>query len=310
MPSPEIANTRVYQNHHLDSTRWDHVTLRSDDIVITTPYKCGTTWTQHITAGLLHAPGTAVSREMSPWVDARFWGDVGPIAAGLEAQTDRRFMKSHLALDGTRFDPNVQYVIVGRDLRDVFMSLLNHYGAYGEVAMSRLNDPDRPGAPIPRFDGDVDRWWSRWIGEGWFAWEADGWPFWSATHHWETWWTARHEPNVLFVHYADLKADPVTEIRRLAEFYGVSRDDHYVKAVAEASDFATMRERMLANEAAAGGHVGSLFEGGVGRFLYKGTNGRWRDVLGETELAEYEAKMVSLDPSLRAWLEGGRGDAV
>ncbi|MBA2609752.1 MAG: sulfotransferase domain-containing protein, partial [Actinobacteria bacterium] len=197
MSSPSLAHTRVYRNHHLNSTRWDHVALRADDIVITTPYKCGTTWTQHITAGLLHAPGTQVTRELSPWIDARFWGPIEPIAEGLEAQTHRRFMKSHLALDGTRWNDDVKYVVVGRDLRDVFMSLLNHYGAYGDVAMARLNDDGRPGAAIPRFDGDVHAWWSRWIREGWFEWEPDGWPFWSATHHWSTWWTVRDRPNVL-----------------------------------------------------------------------------------------------------------------
>lgn len=301
-----LAHSRVYRNHHLDSTRWDHVTLRDDDIVITTPYKCGTTWTQHITAGLLHGPGTDVSRDLSPWVDARFWGDITPIAAALEARTDRRFMKSHLALDGTRFDSRVKYVIVGRDLRDVFMSLLNHYGAYGDIAMQRLNDAELPGAPIPAFDGDVHAWWSRWLHEGWFEWETDGWPFWSATHHWSTWWTARDEPNVFFLHYGDLKTDPVGEIRRLADFYELDVDDDHVKAVAESTDFARVRERALANEAASGGNVGSLFEGGVGRFFFKGTNGRWRDVLTDAELRDYEQKMASLEPSLRDWLERGR----
>ena len=44
--------TRTYQNHHLDSTRWDAVTPRPDDIIITTAYKAGTTWTQRIVAAL------------------------------------------------------------------------------------------------------------------------------------------------------------------------------------------------------------------------------------------------------------------
>jgi aryl sulfotransferase len=35
--------SRTYQNHHLDSTRWDGFTPRPDDIVIATPYKAGTT---------------------------------------------------------------------------------------------------------------------------------------------------------------------------------------------------------------------------------------------------------------------------
>jgi Sulfotransferase domain len=43
---PKLIHT--YQHHHLDSTRWAHFTPRDDDIVISTPYKSGTTWTQEI----------------------------------------------------------------------------------------------------------------------------------------------------------------------------------------------------------------------------------------------------------------------
>ena len=46
--------TRVYQNHHLDSTRWQHIEPRDGDIIVTTSYKSGTTWTQGILNALLH----------------------------------------------------------------------------------------------------------------------------------------------------------------------------------------------------------------------------------------------------------------
>ena len=46
-----------------------------------------------------------------------------------------------------------------------------------------------------------------------------------------------------------------------------------------------------------------MFEGGAGRFFYKGTNGRWRNVLTEEDLALYETAAAQLDPELRSWLE-------
>ena len=49
--------------------------------------------------------------------------------------------------------------------------------------------------------------------------------------------------------------------------------------------------------------IGLLFKGGAGRFFYKGTNGRWRDVLTEEDLALYETAAAQLDPGLRSWLE-------
>jgi len=45
-----------YRNHHLDSTRWDGYSVRDDDVIVTTAYKAGTTWTQRIMASLILGP--------------------------------------------------------------------------------------------------------------------------------------------------------------------------------------------------------------------------------------------------------------
>src|SRR3954471_15472859 len=97
--------TREYRNHHLDSTRWDGFAVRDDDIFIATAYKAGTTWTQRILAALVFGPQPlpASLDEISPWIDARFWGPIESMLARLEAQQHRRFIKSHLAADGLRF---------------------------------------------------------------------------------------------------------------------------------------------------------------------------------------------------------------
>jgi aryl sulfotransferase len=304
--APALANTRVYRHHHLDSTRWDHVAYRDDDIVITTPYKCGTTWTQQITCALLHGPGVPITRELTPWIDSRFGGPIEDIVAVAEAQTERRFFKSHLPLDGTRWDERVRFVVVGRDTRDVFMSLVNHYSAYGDVALERLNTPDTPGEAMPKFNGDVHELWRNWISRGSFPWETDGWPFWSFHHHLSTWWTARNEPNVLFVHYADMKADPVSEVTRLTTFLGIDKTPAEIDDVVAATEFSAMKAMALKHEAEEGGPDGAFLEGGIDRFIFQGTNGRWRDVLTAEELVQYEDKMATLEPSLRAWLENGR----
>ena len=73
------CRTRTYRSHHLDSERWDHVTLRPGDVVISTSMKAGTTWMQRIMsllvfgAGPLPAPLVA----LSPWIDAAFHGRRG-----------------------------------------------------------------------------------------------------------------------------------------------------------------------------------------------------------------------------------------
>ena len=128
-------------------------------------------------------------------------------------------MKTHLPLDGLRYDRRLKYVYVGRDARDVFMSFWNHYGSYTEEAYARFNDtPGRVGAEIPRCPDDIHEVWRNWITRGWFEWETEGYPPWSNLRHAQSWWDYRHLPNILFVHYADLLADFEGETRRVAEF--------------------------------------------------------------------------------------------
>jgi len=296
--------TREYRNHHLDSTRWDGFAPRDDDIIVTTAYKAGTTWTQRILAALILPPGPIDLMGVSPWVDARWQGPVEPVLAALEAQKHRRFVKSHLAADGLLFYRQAKYVVVGRDTRDVFMSLWNHYTAYTDVAYSLFNDADRPGPEFPRAPESPRDLWPRWISEGWFEWEPDGWPYWSHHHHLSTWWEAREQPNVLLVHYGDLLADTRTEIQRLAGFLDIDvPEERWDSLLAEITIDAMRRDARGANNEDP---AAMIFEGGVARFLYKGTNGRWRDVLTDDDLAMYDEAAATLDPALRRWLEGGR----
>jgi aryl sulfotransferase len=305
MAKPERIHE--YRNHHLDSTRWDHFHVRDGDIVVTTAYKAGTTWTQRILAALVPGVESGGGRvvEVSPWIDARFHGPIEPLIESLDAQTHRRFTKSHLAADGLRFFPEAKYVVVGRDTRDVFMSLWNHYSGYTDLAFSLFNDPERPGPEFPRCPEQPRELWPRWIGEGWFPWEPDGWPFWSHHHHLSTWWQWRDLPNVHFMHFNDMLADIEAEMRRLAAYCEIDVPEERWPAIVDAVQLDSMR---AAAKAGTNGEdpAALIFEGGADRFLYKGTNGRWRGVLTDADLDLYEQAAATLDPGLRAWLEGGR----
>ena len=296
--------TREYRNHHLDSTRWDQFAVRDDDIIVTTAYKAGTTWTQRIIAALIFGPGTLPSNldSLSPWIDARFHGPIEPILAATEAQTHRRFLKSHLAADGLKFFPETKYIVVGRDTRDVFMSLFNHYSGYTDLLYTLVNDADRPGPEFPRPPATPRELWPRWIGEGWFDWEPDGWPYWSHHHHLSTWWEFRDLSNVLFVHFGDLKTDPEAEMRRIAAFCDIEVAEETWPALVADVGLEAMRTEARGTD----DPMGFAFQGGAARFFFKGENGRWRDELTDDDLALYDTAAATLDPQLRTWLEGGR----
>lgn len=300
---PEVKH--VYQHHHFDSTRWNWFSPRHDDIIIATSYKAGTTWMQGIIANLIFKgdlPDVPVGA-LSPWLDFRVV-PLEVVLGGLEAQTHRRFIKTHLPLDGIPFDPSLKYIYVSRDARDVFMSLWNHYTGHTEELFAYMNAiPGRVGEEFPHPPEDIHEFWKNWIARGWFDWETDGYPHWSHFYNVQSWWDFRDLPNILFVHYTDLLNDLEGEMRRIADYLGIGLDEDAWSRVVSACTFAEMKKHGQTYVPAGG----DPWKDGANTFFHKGTNNRWREVLSETELAQYNAAADrALTPDCRRWLEGGR----
>ena len=304
---PPAKPERIYQNHHLDSTRWRYFEHRPGDIVISTSYKSGTTWMQTIVANLLHPDGIPMpATRLAPWLDSRFL-PLEVVLNFLGSQETRRCIKSHLPLDGLPYYADAQYVVVGRDARDVFMSLLNHWGSQTPQYHGFLDGiPGRVGDPFPVYDGDVAARWKDWMTRGWFEWESDGYPYWSHLHHCKTWWDARQLPNVRLTHYDDLLADLEGEMRGIAAWLGIEVPEARWPHVVDACRFETVKrdpEKVV-------GDMTFSFQGGAQTFIHKGTNGRWRDVLTAADLALYEeAVKRTLAPDCARWLERGKAAA-
>jgi aryl sulfotransferase len=303
---------RVYQNHTIDSTHWDDFEPRHDDIVIATPYKCGTTWTQGIVSSLVLGECNVGA---STWLDFRPQ-DAAKTRETLAQQEHRRFIKTHLPLDGLPWFRRTKYLVISRDPRDVFMSLFNHYHSYTDVAYEKFNEtPGRIGAPIPRCPDDIRQFWQSWISRGWFDWESEGYPYWSNLRHVQTWWDFRQLPNILFVHYNHLQADAPGQIRRIAAFLDLPADAATITRVARETTIDAMRNRAAVKEREAevdttgDAKARRVFRDGAHSFFYKGTNGRWREALTETDLELYEtAALRELTPECRAWVERGELD--
>jgi aryl sulfotransferase len=120
--------------------------------------------------------------------------------------------------------------------------------------------------------------------------------------HVASFWSHRDEPNVLFVHYNDMQADLETQMRRVAAFLGVEIDEQQWPALVERCTFASMKARS--------GEISEFqaFVGGADTFLFKGSNGRWREVLTAEELEAFDRRARELLPTdAIAWTTYGEG---
>lgn len=296
---------RDYREFVMDSSRWDGFPLREDDILICTPAKCGTTWTQMICALLvLRTPELARPlTEYSPWLDTLL-APVAAVHAKLAAQTHRRFIKTHTPLDGLPWSDSVRYICVGRDPRDVIFSLQNHMANMKPEALQRLADNAegdwwQPPQPAPT---DVREWFRRWIKHSGVYAEGKMMSD-DVLYFMQSFWPYRDLPNVLMVHYDDLKADLDGEMRRIAAFLGIEIPAAEWPALVQAASFANMK----ANADRLAPQVTDNVWRDPGRFFNKGASGQWRDVLSADDLALYRQVVAErLDPQLAHWLEHGR----
>lgn len=289
--------TREMHSHHFDSTIWNDFRFRDDDVVIATYAKSGTTWTQQIVGQILFNGREDVNvAELSPWLDLRVPPSDVKLAA-LEAQTNRRFVKTHLPVDALVFSPKAKYLYIGRDGRDVAWSLYNHHHNANAAWYAALNDtPGLVGPKIEPTTLDVVGYYRQWLAR-------DGFPFWSLWENVRSWWALRDLPNVKFVHFANLKADLAGEMRKIAKFLDAPVDESKWESIVAHCSFDYMKKH--AAQAAPLG--GILWEGGAETFINKGTNGRWRDLLTAEDSRAYEAKArAELGEACARWLETGR----
>lgn len=274
--------TREFHNHHFDSTIWNDFRFRDDDIVIATYAKAGTTWVQQIVAQLLFDGEESLeTAEMSPWMDLRIPPKDVKLSM-VEAQSHRRFLKTHLPVDALVFSEKAKYVYIGRDGRDVVWSMYNHHANANEAWYDALNDtPGRVGPPLEQPPSSIAQYYREWL-------ERDGHPWWPFWENIASWWAIRNLPNVYLLHFADLKADMPGEIRRLAEFLEIPINEGKWDEILLHCSF----DYMKANATRSVPLGGVFWDGGAQTFIHKGTNGRWRDVLSENEVSRYEQTAI------------------
>lgn len=234
---------------------------RDGDVVISVPIKSGTTWTMNIVHQLLTG-GTAEFRdiyEQVPWIE--FLGypgqphqDVVDRVAAMPTDTRRAF-KTHSPPPGVPFQntgsgKDVKYVVVFRNPEEGVVSLKTFLDKHTdewfdlwEVPREAMCRPDFPSFYSEVIDG-------RGMQGAFFGFLA-------------AWWPLRHEPNVMFIHFTDMKRDHEGSVRKIAEFLGEEPSHDQWAKILEYTSFPWMKENESKFEASTVGKVPILNSGAM-----------------------------------------------
>lgn len=294
-----------YRGYVADSARWDGFVHREGDIVISAPSKCGTTWMQMLVALLVfEGEPPAPVATLSPWVDMRIRSEQ-ELDELVSAQKHRRFLKTHVPLDGLPLDGRVTYVVVGRDPRDAWLSVVDHRLSIDRERLAELIG-EHPPAPEP----DAPDWRENPVG----AFQVDvAAPRGSnhatvrpahVLHHLATGWERRAEPNVTLHHYADLVADLPGELVHLAHALGLD----VTKAQSEQYAAAATLEQMRSTAASSAPDADRGLWQDPSAFFARGRVGEWRTAFPPAVLAAYDERVAALHPDeeFLVWVHGGR----
>jgi hypothetical protein len=295
-------------NFMQDSGRWDGFRFRTDDIVISTPSKCGTSWVQLITALLIfqtpQLPGPLST--LSPWLDARMAAK-RQVFADLDEQNHRRFIKTHTPRWGLPIADGVTYICVGRDPRDVALSWDDHMANVDRsvagariMAAAAVDGVDLPPLPDPPPE-DLDqsaraKFW-RWVLD-------DTSPTTVASSllltldHVQSFWDVRDAGRTVLLHYDDLQADLEGQMRSLADGLGIEVPAQQWPGLVRAASFEEVRGMATMAIPEAG-----LFKDDAA-FFKRGRRGQWHEILdNEQDLRRYDERAAALASSeLLAWI--------
>jgi aryl sulfotransferase len=228
------------------------------DIVVATQMKCGTTWMQQLVYeiishgnGDLSDAGHVHLYALSPWLES--FDSVSIEDAPRIGARGARLIKTHLPAESCRYSSEPKYIYVTRHPVSCFASCLD---------FSRLLGG--PLSPSSRHLADLfcsDRmWWGSW------------------PRHVLGWWQrAQRYPNVLFVHFEEMREDLRTVAARVATFLEEELTEEEFGEVVRKSGFAYMKE----HEECFDMSPPTMFSVS-GEFLKSGKADRHRDA-GESE---------------------------
>jgi hypothetical protein len=232
------------------------------DIFVASYPKCGTTWTQYIVYLLLN-DGRALTAGQSINDVFPHLEEVGQEV--VHALPSPRLIKTHLPLARCPWSPESKYLYVARNPFDCAVSFFHHTRGF-----------------VRHYDFAAGTWDA--FFECFLAGEVD---FGDYFDNLLSWWPRRREPNVLFLTYERMLADPAAAVRAIAGFLGgaaddLARDERRLAAVVRGSSFGEMRRDQS--------RWSSQRPGDMPEFVRKGVVGDWTNQFSAHQARRLGAK--------------------
>lgn len=211
-----------FEQKHLNSAL--RYQAKPDDVFICSYPKCGTTWLQNIVWLVVH-DGESMRgpiRHNMPMLEF----DGCEIVEKINEGRRPRILKTHFRWSWVSQHPQAKYLYIARNPKDALVSYYYHCkGFVGHFDCEDLN-----------FDKLFDLY------------VKDEVEFFGYFNHVTEWYAKRDEANVLFLLYEDLKADPKTQILKIAKFLGdqyyeamLKDNEKILREVIEKSSFSAMK---------------------------------------------------------------------
>lgn len=289
MSNPQLP-VRDYISPLVDSRRWQSFEPRDGDIVVCTPPKCGTTWTQGILALLISGDSQvdAQTSMKSPWIDIAL-RPLEDVMARLAAQDHRRQVKTHTPMDGIPIWSQLRYVTVYRHPIDVHFSYRKHAANQKKVNFTADLYPD-----------DISEGFRIFLEED----HLDGASLSAIVSHFKSTLANLTRENVIRMHYADMSLDLTAAVARIAKHVGISHPPDLMAGLVEAATFGNMQANAHRFTPSAGQDFWHRDAG----FFDSATSNKWEGQLTQDDLKAYESRIAQLlEPEERRWLEWGSG---
>lgn len=225
------------------------------DVFVATQMRCGTTWMQQVVhqvltrgRGEFSEPGASHLYAVSPWIEGV--NSVSLDAAPRVGHPPSRIIKTHLPASHCPYSAEAKYIYVARHPVSCFASIVDF-------------NRSMVGPLLPTLENMAD----------WFTSDRMYWRPWP--EHVSGWWAwSQSRPNVLFVHFEEMKRDLGSVIDRVAVHLGVTLDSDGRRLIESHCSFAYMKQHEDWFEMAPP----TMFSVAGGRFLASGAANRDQDV--------------------------------